>query len=94
MAHITYKIVEHDGGWAYKLGDVFSETFPNRGAAVNAAHQVANSSSGRRERRMRSNTRTRTEPGTRNSREAATARRRMWRSRARAQCALGPAATG
>ena len=27
MSIITYKIVEHDGGWAYKLGDVFSETF-------------------------------------------------------------------
>mgnify|MGYP006211561437 CR=1 FL=1 len=27
MAHVTYRIVEHDGGWAYKLGDSFSETF-------------------------------------------------------------------
>ena len=27
MAHVTYEIVEHDGGWAYKLGDVFSEPF-------------------------------------------------------------------
>ena len=24
MAEVKYKIVEHDGGWAYKLGDVFS----------------------------------------------------------------------
>jgi hypothetical protein len=41
MAHITYTIVEHDGGWAYKLGDVFSETFPTREAATSAAHRAA-----------------------------------------------------
>ena len=41
MAHITYRIVEHDGGWAYKLGDVFSEPFRTREAAVKAAHRVA-----------------------------------------------------
>jgi hypothetical protein len=41
MAHVTYRIVEHDGGWAYKLGDVFSETFRTRDAAVKAAHRVA-----------------------------------------------------
>ena len=41
MSHVTYNIVEHDGGWAYKLGDVFSETFRTREAAVKAAHRVA-----------------------------------------------------
>ena len=41
MVHITYKVVEHDGGWAYKLGDVFSETFPTRETAVEAARRVA-----------------------------------------------------
>jgi hypothetical protein len=41
MAHVTYHIVEHDGGWAYKLGDVFSETFPAREAAVAAAKKAA-----------------------------------------------------
>lgn len=41
MVHVTYKIVEHDGGWAYKLGDVFSEPFPTREAAVKVAHRVA-----------------------------------------------------
>ena len=30
MVHVTYTIVEHDGGWAYKLGDVFSEPFRTR----------------------------------------------------------------
>ena len=37
MAHVTYRIVEHDGGWAYKLGDTFSETFPTHDAARAAA---------------------------------------------------------
>jgi len=41
MTHVTYEIVEHDGGWAYKLGDVFSEPFPNREAAVEAARMAA-----------------------------------------------------
>ncbi len=41
MAHVTYEIVEHDGGWAYKVGDVFSETFPTRAAAEEAAEQAA-----------------------------------------------------
>ncbi len=41
MSHVTYKIVEHDGGWAYKLGDVFSETFSTRQAALDAAKRVA-----------------------------------------------------
>jgi hypothetical protein len=41
MVDVTYRIVEHDGGWAYKLGDVFSETFPTREAAVAAARRAA-----------------------------------------------------
>ena len=41
MADITYTIVEHDGGWAYKLGDVFSETFPDHDSARRAADVVA-----------------------------------------------------
>ncbi len=41
MAHVTYHIVEHDGGWAYKVGDVFSEAFRTRDAAVKAAHRAA-----------------------------------------------------
>ena len=39
MAHVTYDIVEHDGGFAYKVGDVFSETFPTHQAAVAAAQR-------------------------------------------------------
>ena len=41
MASVTYRIVEHDGGWAYKVGDVFSETFRSHDAAVSAAHRAA-----------------------------------------------------
>jgi hypothetical protein len=41
MAHITYKIVEHDGGWAYKVGDVFSETFRSHDDALAAARIAA-----------------------------------------------------
>jgi hypothetical protein len=41
MARIHYRIVQHDGGWAYKLGDVFSESFATRSAALAAAHRVA-----------------------------------------------------
>ncbi len=38
---IHYKVVEHDGGWAYKLGDVFSEASPDRATALAAAKRVA-----------------------------------------------------
>jgi Uncharacterized protein conserved in bacteria (DUF2188) len=41
MTHVTYKIVEHDGGWAYTVDGVFSEPFPNRGAALAAARRAA-----------------------------------------------------
>ena len=41
MAHVTYDIVEHDGGFAYKVGDVFSESFPTHQAAHDAAAAAA-----------------------------------------------------
>ena len=28
MAKITYEIVQHDGGWAYRVDETFSEAFP------------------------------------------------------------------
>jgi len=40
MSEITYEIVEHDGGWAYKLNGVFSEAFPTHAAALKAAQRV------------------------------------------------------
>ena len=41
MTEIHYRIVEHDGGWAYALGDVMSETFPSHDLALKAARRVA-----------------------------------------------------
>ena len=41
MVHVTYEIVEHDGGWAYKVGEVFSETFPTHDLARRAAERAA-----------------------------------------------------
>ena len=41
MAKVRYEIVEHDGGWAYKVGDVFSEAFPSHADALAAAEIAA-----------------------------------------------------
>jgi hypothetical protein len=41
MAEITYEIVEHDGGWAYKVDGAFSEPFPTHAAALAAAKAAA-----------------------------------------------------
>lgn len=41
MTKIVYEIVEHDGGWAYRLDDVFSETYPTKELATAAADDVA-----------------------------------------------------
>jgi len=43
MVQVTYRIVEHDGGWAYQLGGTYSETYTThdgaRAAAVAAARE-------------------------------------------------------
>jgi hypothetical protein len=41
MSHVTYKIVEHDGGWAYTVNGVFSESFTTHAAALAAAKRAA-----------------------------------------------------
>jgi hypothetical protein len=41
MTEVVYHVVEHDGGWAYKVGGSFSETFPTREAAHSAAARAA-----------------------------------------------------
>ena len=41
MGELYYQVVEHDGGWAYRLGDVFSETFRTREEAHMAAEIAA-----------------------------------------------------
>lgn len=40
-AQVTYEVVEHDGGWAYKVDDVFSETYATHEAATAAAARAA-----------------------------------------------------
>ena len=41
MSHVTYEIVQHDGGWAYKVDGVFSEPFPTHADALAAAQKAA-----------------------------------------------------
>jgi hypothetical protein len=41
MTEVTYIIVEHDGGWAYKVGAVFSEPFTTHAQALAAARRAA-----------------------------------------------------
>jgi Uncharacterized protein conserved in bacteria (DUF2188) len=38
---VTYDIVQHDGGWAYKVDGVFSEAFPSHAEALAAAQSAA-----------------------------------------------------
>ncbi len=38
---VTYEIVQHDGGWAYKVNGAFSEPFPTHAEAVDAAALAA-----------------------------------------------------
>jgi hypothetical protein len=41
MAHITYKVVRHEDGWAYTVNGVFSESFPTHAEALEAARRAA-----------------------------------------------------
>jgi hypothetical protein len=41
MSKITYKVVKHDGGWAYEANGTYSEPFPTREAARKAARLAA-----------------------------------------------------
>ena len=41
MTKITYEIVEHDGGWAYRVDGVYSEPFPTHDMARQAAERAA-----------------------------------------------------
>ncbi len=41
MAKVTYEIVEHDGGWAYRVDGAFSETFRSHDEARRAAETAA-----------------------------------------------------
>jgi hypothetical protein len=41
MSAVKYEIVEHDGGWAYRMDGTYSETFRTHDAALHAAERVA-----------------------------------------------------
>jgi len=41
MRSITYKVLRHDGGWAYRVNGACSETFPTREKARKAARRAA-----------------------------------------------------
>jgi hypothetical protein len=41
MSKVHYRVVQHDGGWAYRLNDVFSEPFRDKATALAAARRVA-----------------------------------------------------
>lgn len=41
MVKVTYEIVEHDGGWAYRVNGVYSETFGSHDEARIAAQRAA-----------------------------------------------------
>jgi uncharacterized protein DUF2188 len=38
---VTYEIVQHDGGWAYKVNGVFSEPYATHAEALDAAQFAA-----------------------------------------------------
>ncbi|RKE84203.1 DUF2188 domain-containing protein [Rhizobium sp. AG855] len=40
MVKIIYEIVPHDGGWAYRLGQVYSEAFETHDQALEAVRIV------------------------------------------------------
>ena len=88
MSEVTYEIVEHDGGWAYKVDGVFSEPFPTHAAAL-AAAQAAAAEQGSPATPSRSSSRTRKASGTQKLRAAATARRPTSRIRTKAAAARG-----
>ena len=41
MSKIIYRIVQHDGGWAYRVDETFSETFTTHDQARAAAERAA-----------------------------------------------------
>lgn len=41
MTTVTYEIVEHDGGWSFKVGDTIAQAYSSREAAVAAAERAA-----------------------------------------------------
>ena len=41
MSKVIYQVIEHDGGWAYRVGDVISEPYATHEQAHEAAQRAA-----------------------------------------------------
>jgi hypothetical protein len=41
MTQVSYQVIQHDGGWAYKVRSTISETYPTRDIAHAAAARAA-----------------------------------------------------
>jgi hypothetical protein len=41
MTHVVYRIVKHGTGWAYQVGETYSETYLNHDDARHAGHAAA-----------------------------------------------------
>jgi hypothetical protein len=41
MSKIVYQVVKHDGGWAYRVGETYSEAFASHDLAHKAAERAA-----------------------------------------------------
>ena len=41
MTQVTYQVIQHEEGWAYKMGSTISETYPTRELAHAAAARAA-----------------------------------------------------
>jgi hypothetical protein len=41
MNQVTYQVIQHDGGWAYRMGSTISETYRTRDLAHAAAARAA-----------------------------------------------------
>ena len=49
MSKITYRVVKHDGGWAFEANGTYSEQFQTREAARKAARLAATTGCGQRD---------------------------------------------
>jgi hypothetical protein len=41
VTRVTYEVVQHENGWAYRVDGVYSETFPTHDQARRAAERAA-----------------------------------------------------
>ena len=41
MSKVVYEVVQHENGWAYRVGNTYSEAFPTHDLARRAAERAA-----------------------------------------------------